>query len=72
MKTIGSQKRETLQESGLTLIALHLNGKEALLNNDGKTELWVLNDDFAGYVIEIEGKGFEFARGIMDPELGAK
>ena len=64
MKTSGSQKRETLEESGLTLIALHLNGQEALLNNDGRGELWALNDDFAGYVIEINGKGYEFIRSI--------
>ena len=62
MKTIGSQKRETLRESGLQLIAC--NGKEAVLSNSGKAEMWVLNDDFAGYVIEINGQGYEFMRSL--------
>ena len=66
MQKIGSQTRETLEESGRKLIALHLNGKEALLNYDGSCERWVLNDDYAGYVIEINGQGYEFVATIKD------
>jgi len=59
MKTIGSQKRETLNESGYKLI--RIAGYTALLqDSDGKKELWRENDNFAGYVIEVNGKGYEF------------
>jgi len=62
MRTTSSQVRERLEDSGRTLIALHLNGRQALLNYNGSCELWTLNDHYAGYVIEIDGKGFEFVR----------
>ncbi len=61
MKRIGSQVREKLEDSGRTLIALHLNGRQALLNYNGSCELWALNDD-ADRIIEIDGRGFEFVR----------
>jgi hypothetical protein len=60
------QVREKLEESGRKLIALHLNGREALLNNNGSCELWALNDNSAGHVIEINGQGFEFVRTEKD------
>ena len=64
MKTIGSQKRELLAESGMELVSE--NGNGALLKSkiDGNVELWMQNDDFAGYVIEIDGVGYEFIRTI--------
>ena len=36
------------------------NQTAILSDNTGKRELWAENDHFAGYVIEINGKGFEF------------
>lgn len=61
MITRGSQIRETLAESGYELVR-HLPHGEVLLRDilDGSTEIWALRDDFAGYVIEIDGKGYEF------------
>ena len=70
MRTIGSQKRETLAEAEYELIGI-FNG---IFNGDvgtvavvrpihekhGKTELWAKNDDFAGYVMEINGVGYAF------------
>ncbi len=62
MKYIGSQVRERIEETGYKLISVHIDGKTALLNNNGACELWALNDDYAGYVIEINGQGYEFIR----------
>ncbi len=64
MKTIGSQKRESLKESGYKV--LRRSKDEAVLEDreTGKAELWIANDDFAGYVIEIAGVGHEFARSL--------
>lgn len=40
--------------------------REAILEvtDTGKQELWVESDDFAGYVIEIDGIGYEFIRSL--------
>jgi hypothetical protein len=62
MKTIGSQKRELLSESGMTLYKKLPKGEVQLKDRNGNLELWVLNDHYAGYVIEIDGKGYEFVR----------
>ena len=63
MKTIGSQTRETLAENGdYHFIGFLDNRTSVILENvgDGKRELWAKNDHFAGYVLEIDGVGFEF------------
>ncbi len=63
METFGSQKRELLSESGMTLVSQ--DEDEAILKDeDGKQELWFQKDDSAGYVIVIDGIGYEFARTI--------
>ena len=65
METIGSQKRETLSESGYVL--WDKIGEEAWLVDpelSGNMELWIENDHHAGYVIEIEGIGHEFVRSV--------
>ncbi len=68
MKTIGSQNRETLKESGLILSVLQgtYPTQEAILVNPEtkEKELWIENDHFAGYVIEIKSTGFEYVRDI--------
>jgi 8-oxo-dGTP pyrophosphatase MutT (NUDIX family) len=60
MRTIGSQKRETLEEAGYTLISLQEH--EAILEDilTGSRSLWHRNDNFAGYVIEINNERYEF------------
>lgn len=63
MRTIGSQRRETLEESGMRLLKRR-NAKEVLLTDEsGIVEVWYENDNFAEYVIEIDGKGYEFMNG---------
>ena len=41
-------------------------GKDAVLFNTetGISELWTENDNYSGYVIVIDGKGFEFVRSL--------
>lgn len=67
MRKIGSQTREVLPESGMYLYQ-RLNRREVLLKmydaDSSALELWIENDDFAGYVIEINGKRYEFAREV--------
>ena len=63
MKRKGSQVRHLLAESGYTLYR-RLSDREVVLQ-DVETlerELWSLSDDFAGFVIEVDGKGYEFGR----------
>jgi hypothetical protein len=60
MKQIGSQMRETLAESEYTLLSLE-SGEAVLQTSDGKRERWFKNDHYAGYVVEIDGIGYEFA-----------
>ena len=62
-KTIGIQYRETLEESGYTVLEIH-DGYVHLMDEIGKVELWQENDDFAGYVIDIGGIGYEFVRSL--------
>ena len=68
MKPYGSQKRELIEDTEYELqeFVEYPSGRDAILiNKETKTrELWVQRDDFAGYVIEINGKGFEFARSL--------
>ena len=42
------------------------SGKEAILQDkeDGHLELWVKNDHYAGYVVVINGVGYEYARRV--------
>jgi hypothetical protein len=64
MKTIGSQKRELLAESGYVLI--EKKGREVLLREleSNKVEVWWKNDHHAGYTIEIDGVGYEFIKTV--------
>ncbi|KKN21281.1 hypothetical protein LCGC14_0927120 [marine sediment metagenome] len=60
MKQIGSQIREELSESGYKLVDTMHGQLDAILENENGQELWSKSDDFAGYVIEIFGIGYEF------------
>lgn len=72
MKKIGSQIRENIEDTEYTIDVIEgdeLTGRNAfLLTADGKYELWTEKDDFAGYVIVIDGMGYEFVRTIKEPE----
>lgn len=65
MRKIGSQSRELLSETEYT-VAGRLDGHSSdgviLKDADGKYELWVPNNHYAGYVIDIDGVGHEFVR----------
>lgn len=66
MRIIGSQRRELLSETEYELISLS-ESEAILLNTDtGRRELWSKKDDFAGYVVEINGVGYEFVRQIKE------
>lgn len=65
VKRMTSQNRETLDKAEAT-IHKRISPTEVVLKIDGKFELWAKNDNFAGYVIEIDGKGYEFVRGVPD------
>ena len=64
METIGSQKRELLAESGMTLVSSDNDTAVLQADDDGNLEMWYANDKHAGYVIVIDGIGFEFIRSI--------
>lgn len=65
---IGSQTREPIGDTEYELLEFieYPSGRDAVLLNKetGIKELYVERDDFAGYVIEIDGKGFEFVRSL--------
>jgi hypothetical protein len=72
---IGSQYRETLDEAGYEVVRLTkeqrqrlcVGRNEKILCDKGDrrdTELWFKNDHHSGYTIEINGVGYEFARGV--------
>ena len=66
MKRIGSQTRERIEETEYVVDYIDPVDQESyrdafLVNTTtGKREKWTENDDYAGYVIEIDGVGFEF------------
>ena len=69
MEARGSQLRQELELSGMTIYAFtgsHDLASEVLLEERGtrKLELWRRNDSYAGYVIVIDGVGYEFARTV--------
>jgi hypothetical protein len=66
IKTIGSQRRESLATTDFELVGK--KGKEIILRDKetGIHELWARSDDFAGYTIDVGGKGYEFLREVKD------
>lgn len=64
IRYIGSQTREPIGDTNIEIIAKR--GKEVLVFNpeNNEYERYVRNDDFAGHVLEINGKGYEFTDGL--------
>lgn len=59
--TAGSQTREELHESGYICACKFPTGDVLLIDVEAnQAEIWTANDDFAGYVIVIDGVGHEF------------
>jgi len=68
METRGSQKREKIEETSLEVVRFSRGRMIAILRDKttGLTEQWAANDDFAGYVVEINGIGYEFIKTLTD------
>ena len=65
MKKIGCQIRETLKKAEYVLVLGPLPDKTILvspLDNLMKVEEWFESDDYSGYVLELNGKGYEFVK----------
>lgn len=60
------QIRDNIEDTEYTLDVIEGNettGHNAILKTEsGKLELWTERDDFAGYVVVIDGIGYEFVR----------
>lgn len=67
MRTIGSQKRETVEEYGARVVLTWPDVDRGMIvteDCEGKRELWARNDRYAGFVIEYGGTGYEFVRSL--------
>jgi len=65
IKRFGSQSREPIEESEYSLLRKLDQGEVILLDKtNGHQELWSQNNNFAGYVIEIDGIGYEFVTSL--------
>jgi hypothetical protein len=70
MKKIGSQTRETLAESGYRLLE-RVDDETIILQSIGdpdQQEFWFKHDDHAGYTIEVDGVGYEYARDVLSQQ----
>ena len=67
MEIIGSQVRDRLEDTEYEFVQWQNMSESACLLNTltGNFEEWVQNDDFAGYVIVINSKGYEFVSEIV-------
>ena len=65
IKQIGSQARERIEQTEYRCESFDPSyDSTVLVDSVGKRELWFKNDHYAGYTIEIEGIGYEFARSL--------
>jgi hypothetical protein len=63
----GSQMREPIEETEYRVVSTWPNverGCVVLADESGKRELWTKRDDYAGYVVVIHGRGYEFVRSL--------
>ena len=68
----GSQLRELIAESGYELVAEFYGGLAILRDTiSNKLEVWQANDDFAGYVVVLDGVGYEFVREVTGDDNAA-
>ena len=71
MTRVGSQSRETLQESGYTLVKYISPAEVILVDTFGQEELWVENFTKPGYAIEISKKPFVFVGKLLTKRKAA-
>jgi len=55
-----SQIRCNIEDSDHRLVGWIIPNVEVILKDGGIYEVWAKKDDFAGYVIVIDGEGYEF------------
>jgi len=61
IRKIGSQVRQPIEESEYSIYERWGVNEVLLIDIEtGRVELYAQNDHYAGHVIEIEGKGYEF------------
>ena len=64
IKSIGSQNREKIEDTEYEVYRVCAHGEVILHDTEmNRYEVWAKNDNFAGYVLEINGIGYEFCRG---------
>ena len=69
MRQIGSQTRQELEYSDYKLYQ-RINAEEVILMAyDGVLQFWVANDQYAGYVLEIDGIGYEFVSSVNAEDI---
>lgn len=63
-------KRETLKQAGYTYVRALGDGEHLLRDEDGKFEVWFVNDGHASYGLRWNGHDLEFARSAAIPNYG--
>lgn len=63
-------KRETLEQAGYTYVRPLGDGEHLLRDEDGKFEVWFVNDGHASYGLRWNGHDLEFARSAAIPNYG--
>jgi len=64
MKKIKNQIRESLSEAGFELVEKRCNEVVLKEIETLNLELWASANDFAGYVVDIDGIGYEFIKSL--------
>ncbi len=58
-----SQSREPIEDTAYRVVSDRRKHSVVLVNtSNGRHEVWHRNDDFSGYVLVINGIGYEFVR----------
>lgn len=61
----GFQRREPIEDTDYVVSSALPAGRMILKDiTTGKCELWIGNDDYAGYVVVIGGRGYEFIKSL--------
>ena len=65
-----SQNRETLEQAGYVLHS-RINADEVILTevDSGQTQLFARNDTFSGWVVVVDGEGYEFVSSVTAADI---
>lgn len=73
---VGSQNREPIADTEYIVIGKEIGVKDKTVmdvilqdQESGQEELWTANDDYAGYVIVIDGIGFEYVQTLTKGDI---